>query len=345
MTKTTRFVRPTGFSLVELMTVLAIITILVTITIPVVSRVRRSAQQASVAAQISSLDAAINAYYQDFTAYPGPLPRKMLFGGDPTQTPSPAQWVYYPPGTSLLVLTTGPENLALGLLGGLKPAVSGPGYDFDPALVGPGPRSLNSNNPKSFKSYIDGMPLSSGKYSDGAGTAGDSAIPEIVDRFPNAMPILYLRATVGAGGVISIAGNDAQNSPVMAGGAPTQYELSEVLSYTKPAYGPGSTGSIGEGKSIRASAYTTPPSPGMFPHGLQTVDRNKTMDKGAGANYSYPYDAFPYFKNSAIPPTDVASPNATGTPRNKDRYILISAGVDRVYGTADDITNFGSVTE
>ena len=30
-------------------------------------------------------------------------------------------------------------------------------------------------------------------------------------------------------------------------------------------------------------------------------------------------------------------------PRQKDSYILISPGADRVYGTADDITNFGDV--
>ena len=29
--------------------------------------------------------------------------------------------------------------------------------------------------------------------------------------------------------------------------------------------------------------------------------------------------------------------------RQADRYVLISAGPDRIYGTADDVTNFGSV--
>ncbi len=33
-----------------------------------------------------------------------------------------------------------------------------------------------------------------------------------------------------------------------------------------------------------------------------------------------------------------------GVPRQKDGYILISAGPDRVYGTTDDLTNFGPVS-
>jgi hypothetical protein len=40
------------------------------------------------------------------------------------------------------------------------------------------------------------------------------------------------------------------------------------------------------------------------------------------------------------PSSSAANPQA----RKKDEYILISAGPDRVYGTPDDITNFGQVT-
>ena len=54
---------------------------------------------------------------------------------------------------------------------------------------------------------------------------------------------------------------------------------------------------------------------------------------GPGTNtYYVPYDAYPYFENPSMP----------NTPRQKDGYVLISAGTDRVYGTPDDITNFGS---
>jgi len=69
-----------------------------------------------------------------------------------------------------------------------------------------------------------------------------------------------------------------------------------------------------------------------FAHGLTKVDPTRVLDK-SGANYEYPYDAFPYFQNPSTP----------NTPRQKDSYILISAGADRVYGTSDDICNFGDV--
>ena len=77
------------------------------------------------------------------------------------------------------------------------------------------------------------------------------------------------------------------------------------------------------------------------------MSKSTATTADAGTNYTYPYDAFPYFQNRAIPPTstNAADRNRTGTPRNKDKYILISAGSDRVYGTPDDITNFGSVLE
>jgi hypothetical protein len=39
------------------------------------------------------------------------------------------------------------------------------------------------------------------------------------------------------------------------------------------------------------------------------------------------------------------TPPGNQVAREKDKYILISAGPDRVYGTDDDITNFGSVAQ
>jgi hypothetical protein len=70
----------------------------------------------------------------------------------------------------------------------------------------------------------------------------------------------------------------------------------------------------------------------------------KANDSVAGSTpYYYPYDAYAYFTNYALPVPTQANPGIIPTPRQKDRYIIISAGKDRVYGTDDDITNFGSV--
>jgi prepilin-type N-terminal cleavage/methylation domain-containing protein len=343
---------PRGFTLLELLTTLIIILVLVGILIPTVKKMREKAQEASVKAQISSLDSAINRYQQDFNAFPGPLPRGKLF----SITGPVTTGVFDTAGIEIQTIS-GAENLVLGLLGGLK-TLSGLGvtpatFTFDPGGLSRGPRGLNSANPKSYTAYIDGMMLSpaGAVYKDGSGEAQDSVIPEILDRFSNPLPILYLRAQVGARGVVSIEGNDSSNTAVLLPATtpptPTQYDLREILSYTRLNL---AKGTIGEGKSIRPDDYknfTPAGSSTVLPHGIQTVTPIKTTDK-SDANYMYPYDGFAYLSNPSVPPTDTSTPaarNATGTPRNKDRYILISAGVDRVFGTADDITNAGSVVE
>lgn len=328
---------PRGFTLLELLAVLAIILVLVGILIPTVNRVRGTAQEARVRAQITSLDAAIERYKMDFNAYPGPLPRTQLFPDSDADGPPP---VYDTSGAQLGNIT-GAENLVLGLLGGLKPRTTGTGFEFDKDAIRRGPRGLNPANPKGYNAYIDGLVLSEGSYKDGAGAAVDSIIPEILDTFANPLPILYLRAQTGARGVVSFEGVDG-GGQVFTPPAPTQYDIREIAGYTQSNGGQ----SIGEGKTIKRNAYVPALGSGSeLPHGIKSVDSSKSSDKTKAGSYTYPYDGFPYFQNRSIPPTDATRPNATGTPRNKDNYILISAGADRVYGTSDDITNFGNVLE
>ena len=82
-----------GFSLTELVVVIAIIAVLMAIAIPVVSKIRRSAQTANTKNFISQLDGAINRYYGDFHGYPGPLTfheiDNALSGGTPGPTVGP----------------------------------------------------------------------------------------------------------------------------------------------------------------------------------------------------------------------------------------------------------------
>ena len=364
--------RRRGFTLIELLVTLGIIVLLISILLPVVSRVRKTAQKASVEAELQSISSAIEQYQQTYGAYPGPLSDGQLyqFKDQPAGTPS---GVACYTGTQQInpnmTNVTGTENLVLAMMGGIKPIATAPFVAFDAALIGAGPRTLNAANPKRNPPLLDNkIPLTSGyasgpnygKYRDNAGVAADSEIPEILDLFPSPMPILYLRAKVGAGGVVSIAGQDLSGAvigpvPTMPGVfIPTQYDLQQILAYTK-----GKSGSIGEGKSINVKAYKNygaTPGPGgaILPHGLrEDIRDDATLDKSS-PSYEYPYNALPYLWNRSIPQSDpnatVGGPpgknmNATGTPKKKDAFILISAGVDRVYGTEDDITNFGSVTE
>ena len=333
-----------AFTLIELLVVIGIIVLLISILIPVVSRVKTRAQVATVQAQINGIDAAIQSYSQAFGgALPGPIPNDQL---GPNATLNPVINIAPTAGGGQLTKVTGSENLVLGLLGGLQP-VAGGALQFDPAIVGRGPRGLRLTNPKSNNAFIDGVKLTpppygggatpQGMFVDASGDADDSVVPEIVDSFSESMPILFLRATKGGAGVISE--RTAQTIP--APNPPTnlataQYHLQDIVGYTDS--------SIGVGKSIGYKEYTTAPPNNERPHGLQDVQETATLDKSSGG-YVYPFAAFPYFQNPSIPPstTGRGSLNFRSTPHNKDGFILISAGADRVYGTRDDITNFGQV--
>jgi hypothetical protein len=251
------------------------------------------------------------------------------------------------------------ENLVLGLYGGLKFANNR--LCYDPDMIGRGMMSMNPNQPKKYTAYLDDLKMLSPYdktspptkvlyYSDGAGSANDSPIPEIVDKFPNAMPFLYLRAHPGKPGVIA---NNIPDSNVIR----RHYDLSDAYAYT----GNGNGGRfIGEGKKIKVTDYT-PASvwgavdPANLPHGFKEATppsgNARTILKGDNSTptktYVYPYDAWPYFRDQGTPYIHTGAGNqaddAANTPRGKDRFILISAGLDRIYGTNDDICSFGDV--
>src|SRR5262245_10863350 len=63
-----------AFTTIELLVVIGIIVALIGILIPVVGKVRESAKATDTAALIQQLGGAIEQYYSDFRAYPGPLP-------------------------------------------------------------------------------------------------------------------------------------------------------------------------------------------------------------------------------------------------------------------------------
>jgi type II secretory pathway pseudopilin PulG len=276
---------------------------------------------------------------------------------------------------------TGAENLVLGLMGGVRFASSPPlQLVFAPQEVGLGPLSLNPVNPTRTPSFFStgsnylmwcqtnksGQTVqTTGAYqnlsgttpqtftgtpfTDPAGTkAFDCPIPVFVDRFPTPgpMPILYLRARTGAPGIVwdNNTGGTGSAGP---GGGPAyyQYDLRDIYAYTQTHIG--------------LAAYdNSSPAPQPNSHNLNGIGdfppffTAPLTGPGVFSNSAAPHpnqiqNAGPYFMNTAITPTNASSDqsiNATGRPRAVDQYILISAGPDGVYGTSDDITSFGSVS-
>ena len=256
------------------------------------------------------------------------------------------------------------ENLTLGLLGGLLLDPTGTGKVFyDPQQVGLGPMNLNTANPKRYPPFMStpnlfwqasAANLQTGHYSDHVGDADDSIIPEFADKFTNPLPILYMRCRLGVS--TPVTPYTVTNNPIISydsTGATRNgpYDLHQILPYTGAYSGTWPTltidtnadptavtgSSIGLGNSASAYYYNsgtadTAASVKVPSHGLRTVNVAALISP-PGAGYYYPYDAYAYFQN----------PSAPGSPRAKDGYILISAGKDRVYGTEDDLTSFGSV--
>jgi len=307
-----------GFTLVEMLTVIGIIVLLVSILLPVVSAVRIKGHQADTNALLARIGAGAEAYYADFKAYPGPLHNSQIYnGGAPTFSIANVS------GAKIdTTKITEAENFVLGLLGGLYYDNTGK-LTFDINKVGNGPVSLNTANPKKYHAYMNKESLSAGDYKDDAGDADDSEIPEFLDKFPDPMPILVLRANVGAPGICS------KDQPITK---QEQYDLKQIEAYTLSL--PGKT--IGVGREAPSDSDFAPSAPATpadkLKHGLRDVHTDASIQNppptgSPTQKYYYPYDLYGFLRH----------PSMTNTPRQKDGYVLISAGADRIYGTKDDV--------
>jgi hypothetical protein len=267
------------------------------------------------------------------------------------------------------LIGTGPRNLAPGAAGAAVPTNNKQYSSYLP-LTFPGSKLLYNG---------DGSPENGqAPYHDYNGRSfGDCAVPVFTDQFPDSMPILYLRARVGAHGVVSGPGNwpGGSGSPTLMtdptiGGltAHYNYDITGLLPYTLYFAGYSTSGAPNPGPP------TVPQIKPIVGHGLQAVGDNPgtgsygampyfpvSFPAPANQGYDHPvptnylYNAGEYFLDASIQPGYVSSPNtynnqqnadlinATGTPRAKDEFIIITAGRDRIYGTSDDITSFGDV--
>lgn len=230
-----------GFTLVELLTVIGIIILLLAILLPVVSQVRVRANIANTQQQMSRIMSACVNYYHDFNSYPGPLPENQLQGTGQTVIAN----IKDPSGQVKPKNITSSENLVLGLLYYLKPPanVGGPVTYVPDDPIGSmtvtktthDPANLNPLHPESYH-FIDYLPeeLSPGLSGlmgnvDGTTppksmTATDSAVPEFIDKIPESMPILYMRAKAGATLIVS-------NRPATGNQPQAQYDRSQLAAY------------------------------------------------------------------------------------------------------------------
>jgi len=120
-----------GFTLVELLVVVAIIVILMGILIPLVASARTQAKIAATKALLTNLNTALQSYYNDFNMYPSSATK--VYDGNTVASPSGSGKSAYP--NDVIPAGRGPCMLAQGLMGYLP-------FDVD----GCGPKLLNGSS-------------------------------------------------------------------------------------------------------------------------------------------------------------------------------------------------------
>jgi hypothetical protein len=178
------------------------------------------------------------------------------------------------------------------------------------------------------------------RFTDSAGRmADDTCIPEFIDQYSEQLPILYIRANQGATAICAVGGMDKVGGskltdPTTGAQVQAQYDLAGILQYTQDT-----TAMSGIGTKANDQYLSH--------HGLQGLGTDNPMTdtidgawKNNGGN-----NALAYFKDpsSSNTPNTPGSQNVGGTPRQKNGYILISAGPDRIFGTSDDVIYPGSL--
>jgi prepilin-type N-terminal cleavage/methylation domain-containing protein len=311
-----------GFTLIELLTVIGIMCILMGILLPSISTLWKASKNASTWSEINSIATAINHYKETEGTYPGPIPENQIFGfgltapvplgliaGTPP-TPPPPNSAPNPLPTNM----TSTENMLLGILGGVLPSTAPPKGFYDQYQIPRGPYNLNPVSPQQIKAYYD---VPNGDLSvDNSGnltswtkannpTAPQLDVPELLDHYYNPRPIIYVRAQIAAPSIVDV-GFGPPNPP---GGS--QYYSAELSPYW-----------IGGSKDTSTNVFTPNPGNSPFPSYSETSAGLPTL----ASAYLTPIS---FFQNPAL--------NDGYTPRAKDAFMLISAGVDGQYGTKDDI--------
>jgi prepilin-type N-terminal cleavage/methylation domain-containing protein len=327
-----------AFTLIELLTVMAIITLLIGILTPALGAARDRARSTAVRAQLNAMEVGLESFHGEEQKYPPS--NANLFAKDPTQIGAnelTTEWEVSD-GTALL---QGAHLIVDALVG--RDFL---GYDpkrTDSTANPPYNRWASANDRRQPYIPVDGVDVTSadkrpedgfgkvpGGLSGGSNTFGDPQ-PTVdglicrVFRDKFGWPILYYRANPSAN----------QNTPIIQTGTNT------------------SAANFGDGvfdgnDNAVFTSYDTTNCPGPA---LPASNRaHRICDAAQVYNPNYPVNSpglqhrFAEFIRSLRASTYMAPPNGDlidrPRPVKADRFILLSAGKDGAYGTLDDVANF-----
>ncbi|MDB5297335.1 MAG: type secretion system protein [Phycisphaerales bacterium] len=297
-----------GFTLVELLVVIGIIVILVAILLPVAGKVRTQAQSARTQSSMVAIAGAIERYFTDEHSYPG-----MIRNADIT-----AGAVTVPPDSKPL---TSSENLVVTLNGGYV-FVAGANPTVNPQEVGKGPLNLSASPVKRVR-HVPYVDASSGNLLP----AGWDPTVALANK-----AYWKINGAAGTDNPLDMPGGvTATNIDSSAPEFVDNYSQPRAILYLRANVGgitPPSTPPAGATTDYADDTYQY-----NYKH-LLPYKRDAAGDFagdflnfGGTASDEDNLNAKDYFKH----------PSISDTPRGKDKYLLISAGADRRYGTPDDI--------
>lgn len=326
--------RQAAFTLIELLTVMAIITLLIGILTPSLSAARNRATKTAIFAQLNAMSAGLEAFKNDEDEYPPS--NAILMADDPANNPDPdmADWEV---GNSTDPLQ-GAHLLKDALVGrdflGYDPRrTNGTVYDRwdpindrrEPYVKVDGVSVTSRNEPPEDGFGIIPTPVLTIPSESGSGSV---ALDVNVFRDKFGWPILYYRASPTANKNTPImqtglnAGNQFFGDGVYDGDDNRIFTSYEMIPPPEPQH------RIFDAEDP-ITDLNTPPVPGNVSLGIEALTNNfgefirsfraTTFDTTPGGN-----------------PRDIVWPR----PVNSDTFILLSAGKDGNYGTLDDVANF-----
>jgi type II secretory pathway pseudopilin PulG len=292
-----------GFTLVELLTVLAIITLLVGLLVPSLTMVRRTAKEAKQKAMLASMEAALTAFRNDYGDYPPSDGWDPDIGADGDTSPY-----------------GGAQKLVEGLLGrdlmGFHPAT---GWRLDddmyPNPEGTPPAVMDLNLRERRDRYLELSTVNAfylGRTSEHDGLYHLPGLPSPSPLFPGRNTFVLCdvfgrrKVTMGDG-------------KVAKAGAPILYYKADTSSKL-----------LTDGPDLDLRIYKAWDNVGVIIYEDYEADgqpgQQPLAETGAWENF------YNYIQDPTVP----------YWPYRPDSYLLITAGYDGIYGTADDITNFGN---
>src|ERR1035437_2556326 len=218
--------REDGFTLIELLVVIAIIVLLAGLIIAAMPGAKKRAYDSATMQLLTGLSTNCEQYFANFDAYPGPMPPGVTTaasnGVTGTQNmflglsyPVYVSGTYYSANSapSAPTLATGAIAPKPGVFSTSWVAIPAGSAEVNPSDTS-GPIDYSATPPRSHISYYTptakemSAPLSTGAWDTGgvtgAGTTAYFKFPTILDRYPDAMPILYYRRSPGVEGTASV---------------------------------------------------------------------------------------------------------------------------------------------